>query len=332
MNDCRDKPLLTVAIPTFMRASYLDVCLAHVWPQVKEMGGEVELFVSDNCSPDHTPAVVEKHLASGANIRYVRNTENIGPDANFCQCFTMASGKYVLILADDDLFPAGALATLLKTLKDEDYGVVHLRSYSFLNDFEAERPKRRKPGRALVYTDKERFIRKVNVMLTFISGNVINKSHVDPAMDFSQFFNTLLVQLSWTFSALFNAERNLYLDEYCIAAQADNSGGCGICKVFGTNLNAICTHFEKTGIPARNFDGIRETLLLDFLPGYILKLRRGLGLFQPEDFYGELEPHFRSWKLFWLVTVPVIRLPLPLATFWYSCVNRYNKLKRLARG
>ena len=332
MNDSREKPLLTVAIPTFMRASYLDVCLTHVWPQVKETGGKVELFVSDNCSPDHTPAVVEKHLASGANIRYVRNAENIGPDANFCQCFTMASGKYVLILADDDLFPAGALNTIVHTLQDQDYGVVHLRSYSFLHDFEAERPKRRKPARALVYTDKERFIRKVNVMLTFISGNVINKSHVDPAMDFSQFFNTNLGQLSWTLSALFNAEKNLYLDEYCIAAQAENSGGYRICKVFGTNFDAICRHFEKTGIPARTFDGIRETLLLDFLPGYILKLRRDLGIFLPEDFYGELEPLFGSWKAFWLVTVPAIRWPLRLATLWYSWVEKYNKLKRLARG
>ncbi|MDE1010646.1 MAG: glycosyltransferase, partial [Paraburkholderia fungorum] len=54
------RPLLTIAIPTFNRAAYLQLCLQQVLPDRNFVDdGTVEILVSDNCSTDQTAATVE---------------------------------------------------------------------------------------------------------------------------------------------------------------------------------------------------------------------------------------------------------------------------------
>src|SRR6185436_21130825 len=123
-------PLLTIAIPTWNRAAYLAQNLAQLRSEMEEIApGTVEIVVSDNCSPDHTGDVVQTELRQGAPIRYVRNPENLGWAKNFAQAFELASGKYTLLLGDDDLLVDGALKLLLARLRESDYGVVSLRAY-----------------------------------------------------------------------------------------------------------------------------------------------------------------------------------------------------------
>ncbi|MEK6779826.1 MAG: glycosyltransferase, partial [Candidatus Deferrimicrobiota bacterium] len=74
-------PLLTIAVPTYNRARTLDLCLSRIAVQIKGREDQVELIVANNCSTDGTDAVVEKHLACGVPIRYLRHERNIGPDA-----------------------------------------------------------------------------------------------------------------------------------------------------------------------------------------------------------------------------------------------------------
>ena len=98
-----EQPILTIAIPTFNRSRYLRELLETVVPQVVAEA-DVELLVSDNASGDETAAVVEAaRPALGERMRVVRQTENIGSDANFVFCFTEARGRYVWIVGDDDI-------------------------------------------------------------------------------------------------------------------------------------------------------------------------------------------------------------------------------------
>jgi glycosyltransferase involved in cell wall biosynthesis len=105
-HDNGSKPLLTIAVPTFNRASCLRELLSLLADQLKDQP-RVELIISDNASPDETPAVVQEFIANGLRVRYLRNTKNIGPDANFLQCFEQASGKHIWLFGDDDLVTPG---------------------------------------------------------------------------------------------------------------------------------------------------------------------------------------------------------------------------------
>lgn len=121
------KPILSVCIPTYNRAEMLRSALLSVMPQIAELGGEVELLVSDNCSEDHTPDVVKSALKSDL-IKYFRAEENKGSAWNFDNCAQIARGEYAWIVGDDDIIREGGLKRLLDVLKanpDTDYVFVN---------------------------------------------------------------------------------------------------------------------------------------------------------------------------------------------------------------
>ena len=317
--------LLTISIPTYNRADYLDICLDSICRQLRGHENQVELIVSNNCSQDHTDEIVSKYRAAGTPIRYVKNPENIGMDGNIYQAYRLASGAYAWVFSDDDVLLDGALERILALLQDE-YGVIHVKSHSYTDDYRTERPKRGSAHGVTVYTDKADFIGRVNVMLTFVSGNIINKNLVDKDLDYDGFIGSFLVLLLWTFSALFNAKRNLYVEDFTLAAKDNNTGGYQLCRVFGPNMNLVFDYFIKRGVEPSYFRIINETMTRGFFPSYILRLRKNQGKFLPEDFDQTLRPVFRDYPGFWLAIWPAIHLPLLMARIWYKICKKYYKL------
>jgi glycosyltransferase involved in cell wall biosynthesis len=319
--------LLTIAIPTYNRAAYLDTCLSHISQQLCGYESLVEIIVSDNCSSDNTIEVAQSFFNGSIDFRYIRNDENIGPDRNFVQCFTLAKGKYVLLLGDDDILLDGALAKIIAILQKGEYGVVYLNSYGFKNDFLFETPAKRKDGVIYCQTSAQ-FLQKVNYWLTFASGNICNKSLLPIDFDPSKYVGTNLVQVYWYLSALFAAKQNVYVAEYLVAAKTANTGGYKLCKVFGKNFCLIFDHFIEKGISARNFDIIKKHLVLSFFPNLILILRSGSTGFKmdKEDYYNDLKSVFSKYPYFWIVTVPAIMAPVALARTWMRAVMLVDRL------
>src|SRR5881227_721237 len=108
-------PLLTLAIPTYNRSGCLRRLLEMLAPQLAGQNC-VELLISDNASTDDTPAILESICRAGLKFRLIRNDVNIGPDGNFEQCFTQATGKYVWIFGDDDVIVPDGLSIILNVL------------------------------------------------------------------------------------------------------------------------------------------------------------------------------------------------------------------------
>ncbi len=317
------KTLLTVAIPTYNRATYLERCLERLFSQAAGYGGQVEVIVSDNCSTDGTAEVVRRYREEGHDFRYVRNDENIGVDRNFAQCFTLARGKYVLLFGDDDLFLDGAIDRIMEMLTGHDYGVLYINSYGFNDDYRLERPAQGKSGSA-VYQTPLAFIERTNFWLTFASGNIVNKSLVPAEMDPCAFVGTNLVQLNWVFSALFAARENAVIEEFLVAYKMSNTGGYKLCQVFGEHMNAIFDAFVGRGYDRKPFELINRKLVQSFFPNLILITRRQAGgfSFEAEDYYSALSKVFSGYAGFWLATVPAIVLPLRLAKIWVKLVAK----------
>ena len=140
------KPLLSICIPTYNRAELLRSALLSLMPQLKELEGEVELVVSDNCSTDDTRQVVEWARQFGP-LRYHRNSENIGAIPNILALADrLAAGEYCWLLGDDEMLRPGAVAKVVEILKahaELDYVYVN---YS-MDGFE------RREGRAVTPDD-----------------------------------------------------------------------------------------------------------------------------------------------------------------------------------
>ncbi|WP_051357006.1 glycosyltransferase family A protein [Azorhizobium doebereinerae] len=100
---------LSICIPTYNRAPFLEHLFPHLKEASKAFDFSYEIVVSDNCSPDNTPEVVERFRAEGMPIRYYRQEEN-KLLSNLLSVYHRARGKYLVYLADDDLIIPEALA------------------------------------------------------------------------------------------------------------------------------------------------------------------------------------------------------------------------------
>ena len=307
------RPLLSLTIPTYNRSVYLAELLECLLPQ---LAGEprIELIISDNASSDDTPQMLQSFAARGLVMQYLRNPENLGPDANFLICLDKARGKYVWVMGDDDLLTPNAIRQLLSLLTYEEYDLVHLSSVGFSGDF---RPtgKQDPLGRfAELVTDGNYFLQKVNALIGLISANIVNKDRLlaTPHPAISSLNETNLLQVGWLFPVISCKCRILYVWERLLFYRNFNSGGWGICEVFGLRLNTIaCRYFAAEPSLAEN---LTNGILTTWMPDQIMQMRLGREkAMESEDFASKLGPAFRSNWRYWILVYPLANAPLALA-------------------
>jgi glycosyltransferase involved in cell wall biosynthesis len=306
-------PLLTVAIPTWNRAAYLATNLAQLRSELAHAApGAVEVMVSDNCSPDSTPTVVQGATDSGMPIRYVRNEKNVGWALNFVQCFELARGKFVLLLGDDDLFVDGALPLLLERLAGKEYGVVCLRPYGFDEDFRREHPGG--SGRERSFRDPNEFLVAISRCFTLTSACVLNKSLLS-GVDSKQFVSTNLAVFHLLLRAALAAKENLFVDRYLIASKRQNSFAYDYAKVFVGEFWQIIDAHVAFGLSREAVRTIERDRMLSYYPFYLLDLRLS-GRGDLSLTFEQFASRFRGRRLFTYWLAPIIRLPRPLAIVW----------------
>lgn len=111
--------LISICIPTYNRAHRLEQCLSSIL-SVIQIRDDVEVIVSDNCSPDNTKDVVQS-FSGKMNIKYSRNENNLGFAGNFLKLFELASGKYLFFISDEDSLLDGFLKVIELCNSKADY-------------------------------------------------------------------------------------------------------------------------------------------------------------------------------------------------------------------
>lgn len=312
--------LLTIAIPTYNRAVYLEQLLHSLSHQLDDYQDKVELLVVDNASPDNTSEIVNA-FAKQHQLRYIKNDSNIGPDNNFIKCFSEARGKYVLLFGDDDLFLEGSIAYLVKVLSSGDYGLVHLKVLSFNNEAPITEMSIREAGGGRQVNNINEFISLVHINTTFISANVVNRSFFQqPIADI--FLSSNLVQMAWTFNAALSAKSNYFIGDQIIAGRLFNSSGYDLCTVFVKNINDIVDFYVAKGTPRSVFDGMFKRLLMIYYPANIVKSRCGHHRVALTACRGLLWKYYRGSIFFWLFVIPAAILPKKIAWFIFSLVDK----------
>jgi glycosyltransferase involved in cell wall biosynthesis len=321
------RPLLTIAIPTFNRSGCLKELLSVLADQLKDEP-RVELIISDNASPDDTPSLVQDFVARGLRVRYIRNAENIGPDANFLQCFEQAAGKYVWVFSDDDLILPGGIAKILTYCATAEYDLIWVSNYSF---GKVHKPRAVKSQwDAVEISDPKAYAKSVHVLFTFITGNIINKDTVLAAgpKAFSSLVGTGLVQLGWTYTALNRFARGLYIREKLVAVRENNTGGYKLFQVFGPTLLTITRDWlTSTKLGRIVINGTVQR----FWPLMLLEYKTIASAFAQEPPpQVVLAPLFKGNIRYWVFAYPVIVLPPPLARVWVLATRLLNRLDKAA--
>jgi glycosyltransferase involved in cell wall biosynthesis len=106
-------PKVSVCIPTFNGASYVGATIDSV---LKQKFQDFEIVIVDNCSTDHTEAIVKEHMLLSEKIIFYKNEQNIGMAENFNKCLEYARGEYIKYLCADDLLLPDCLEQMVAGL------------------------------------------------------------------------------------------------------------------------------------------------------------------------------------------------------------------------
>ena len=112
------QPLVSIAVPTYNRASLLPHALTSI---LRQSHASLEVIVCDNASSDGTAEVVERFARDDPRVRLQRSASNVGAWKNFELGLLLARAEYFMWAADDDLWEpelVTALVNLLETTPD----------------------------------------------------------------------------------------------------------------------------------------------------------------------------------------------------------------------
>jgi len=123
-----EQPLVSVITPTYNRLEYLQQALKTA---IKQTYHNIEIIVSDNCSPENPQAIVESF--GDSRIRFFRNDTNLGMLTNTINTFKRARGKYVASLLDDDMWEENFLAKLVPPLEANPHLAVAFCDHHIIN-------------------------------------------------------------------------------------------------------------------------------------------------------------------------------------------------------
>jgi len=104
--------LVSICIPTFNRINFLKEAIQSAQNQTYQ---NIEIIISDNSQDDITRNYIK--TVDDKRIRYYKNSKNIGSFANLKKVASLAKGKYIKFLLDDDILKPTCVEKMLKAFE-----------------------------------------------------------------------------------------------------------------------------------------------------------------------------------------------------------------------
>lgn len=169
--------LLSIVMPTYNRAEFLDYSLKVHIPKLKEYN--IKIFISDNNSTDNTQSIVKNWMTDYEFLYYHKNESNIGPDANFETALKMPDTEYIWLFGDTYQIEMDTLVYLLNIIKNSsiDYDCFVFNLENIINYPTKD------------YTEQNELLINLSGIMSCVSCNVYNKKIIENA-SFLRYRNT----------------------------------------------------------------------------------------------------------------------------------------------
>ena len=315
---------LSICIPSYNRAAYLKSFLEKLFLEIEHNSFQntVEVIVSDNCSPDDTPAICSEFIGRG--LIYTRNQENIGPDANFLKLFSLAQGEYIWLPGDDDTFCDGLITYILSTAEKEKFDYFYLRTMG-----EIAQPS----SRSYSTVPNTELFGRTTIFTTFMTSQVIKAALIHPYIEEAKKYLGGYMAYYYIFAkALETAEICLISDQKEIHMTIENTGGYSFYKVWG---DAVFASLYDTGFVKNKklLSRFRLDMFLILILPVTYKQRQGGGgnKFSATSEKFDVTKYFAG---FWYSAFFSLyrKAPIPLVGMVHLGVRIFNKVRRLSFG
>lgn len=127
-------PLLSITIPTYNRAIFLDRCLELLIEAVADFN--IQIFISDNASTDNTKSIVDKRKKEYPFICYSKNESNVGYDKNFERALMLPDTEYTWLLGDTYHITEDALTYVLDLITVKKYDALVINVANRVQDID----------------------------------------------------------------------------------------------------------------------------------------------------------------------------------------------------
>jgi len=121
-------PLVTICVPTFNGARYLDECLASVFRQTY---AHFEVLLVDDCSTDETLQIARRYAIRDPRLRIVSNQWNLGLVGNWNRCVELAGGEWIKFVFQDDLIAPRCVERMLDAAQPDASLIFCRREFIF---------------------------------------------------------------------------------------------------------------------------------------------------------------------------------------------------------
>ena len=103
-------PLVSICVPTYNGAQYLEACLASA---VAQTHPNVEILVVDDGSSDGTVSIVRRYADGDPRVRLLQNRHRLGLVGNWNRCVDLARGEWLKFLFQDDMLAPACVERML---------------------------------------------------------------------------------------------------------------------------------------------------------------------------------------------------------------------------
>jgi abequosyltransferase len=311
-------PIISIAIPTYNRSRRLEDTLTRLSAHIEIFQDWVEVVVSDNASTDDTPDIVTAFSQrTGKAVRYGRNASNLGIDGNIHAVSRLCTGRFLLLMSDDDLLLPGAL-TRLRDLVDGTPGLlfcfVNGGSFTGTYDPTVSLPALVPLAQPLVTCDPNELLATIGVWSTFISSFFVERQAWLDVPKPESFIGSD-IYLTHILFRLLMAKRGrpcVITSEQLLAARGEYGGSFRVFHAFGYSLLSLVTRDAPAlGLDPRAMRRVKLGIIRRALPPMVLMIRRGgakhraLGLQELQSLL-----RFTWWEpLAWVFLLPIALLP-----------------------
>ncbi|MGV3278826.1 glycosyltransferase [Rickettsiales bacterium LUAb2] len=121
MNDATNYPQISVIIPVYNIAKYLDKCLTSV---INQSFSNIEIIVVNDASTDNSLEIISSYKEKDNRIKIINNDENLGISAVRNKGIKVAKGKYIHFVDGDDYLELNAYDKLYNFAENNNLDII----------------------------------------------------------------------------------------------------------------------------------------------------------------------------------------------------------------
>lgn len=221
--------LLTIAIPTYNRATSLDDALKSVTQQIDNRT-DIEIVISDNASTDETYTIVQRYQSQFPQIKYYKNEINKGIDFNIYKVAALSMGEYVYFLSDDDIMLPNSLNQMIALIQEhQDVSFFYINGIGFTYNESHQKTYFKYPVinelQDKMFDDKNDFISFLKLQITFVSAFLFHRKSWNMNADKEQYIGTDIYLSYDLLHLLSNTHKYMYVAKPLIGVHASYTTG-----------------------------------------------------------------------------------------------------------